>query len=300
MPTTTQGSRLRELLANLLRGIAMGTFDVIPGVSGGTVALIAGIYERLIGSLRAGAGFLLAAVRFDAEGLRRRWQEIDWALLLPLLAGVAGAILTLARVIEPLLDDYPVQMRALFSGLILASLAVPFRRISAHTPTTVGALVAAVVVAFVLTGLPPGEISDPNLLLVFGAAAVALTAMILPGVSGAFLLMAMGMYAPTLAALNDRDLGYVAVFMAGGIVGLGVMAKVIGYLLETRHDLTMSVLLGLMIVALRALWPWQDAARGLQAPVIDGTFLPAMGMAVAGFVAVSAMIMLGQRSLDRT
>src|SRR5690625_1518340 len=118
MTQTSDRAGVREITLNAARGLLMGTFDVIPGVSGGTIALIVGIYERLIQSIRAGAGVLLALVRFNGAKVRQRWSEIEWALVLPLLAGIVIAILSLARVIEPLLERYPVQTSALFSGLI--------------------------------------------------------------------------------------------------------------------------------------------------------------------------------------
>ncbi len=284
---------MADPLLNVARGLLMGAFDVVPGVSGGTVALIVGIYERLVTAIGHGSVTLLDLVRGRPRESWERLRRMDWALLLPLFAGIVLALLTGARLIPPLLEAYPVQSRALFAGLILASLAVPLRRVGQWTPGRAGAALAAAAVAFVLVGLPPAEVVDPPLVLVLGAAMIAITAMILPGVSGSFLLLALGMYTPTLAALDDRDLGYIAVFVLGAVLGLALVARLLTHLLTTHHDLTMAVLLGLMTGSLRALWPWQTEDRTLLPP---GEHLAAtVGLVLLGMVLVGSLVAAGRR-----
>jgi putative membrane protein len=277
--------RGRTPLGHVARGLLMGGADVIPGVSGGTMALIVGIYERLITSLRALAG--------------GRVREAEWGFLIPLGVGIASAVGLGSVVIPPLLDAYPAQTSALFLGLVAASIPVPWRRITAVGPAHLAAVGGAAVVAFILVGLPPAEVQEPGGLQVFGSAAIAICAMILPGVSGAFLLEALGVYQVTLEALRNLDLAYIATFVLGAVLGLGAFAKLLGALLERAHDMTMAVLVGLMVGALRALWPWLDGSRALLAPPADvGHVVGVAALTVAGFAAVTLIVGLGARRLD--
>jgi len=292
-------SVLRQLAGNYARGLLMGGADVIPGVSGGTVALILGIYERLIRAIRNGASALLAAVRLDLGGSRRRFGEVEWRLVLPLAAGVLTALVIGSRVIPPLLEAYREPVYALFFGLILGSVSVPYRRIDVVGRKEVLLVAVAAVAAFVIVGLPPREIADPSLIYVFASAAVAICAMILPGVSGAFLLLVLGIYATSLEALRELDLPYVLTFVAGAVIGLGSFARVLEWLLNNRHALTMAALTGLMVGSLRALWPWQSADRDVLPPP-DLASLAAMALiAAGGFAAISLVIWIGRHRVER-
>lgn len=274
--------RIRPTLTHLAQGMLMGTADVIPGVSGGTVALIVGIYTRLIDSIRAAASL--------------RLRDVEWGLVLPLLGGIAAALGVGTLVIPPLLEAYPARARGLFFGLVAASLPVPWRAITRPGVREGVMVVVAAAVAFLLVGIPPRTVADPGALMAAAAASVAICAMILPGVSGAFLLEAMGMYQPTLQAVGDLDVGYVAGFGVGAVLGLGAFSRVLGWLLERRHDATMAALVGLMAGALRALWPWADEDRGILAPPDDlAAVLAVVGLALLGFAVVSALVMWGAR-----
>jgi putative membrane protein len=283
-PTTPLGLGL-----NYLRGALMGAADVVPGVSGGTVALILGIYTRLISSIRALASAPVAIARRDLDRARQRWSEVEWALVLPLAGGIGSALVVGTLVLPGLLDRYPEGTRALFFGLIAASVPIPWRQMRERRR---GLLVAGLfaVLAYLLVGLPPQSIADPALLYVFVAASVAICAMILPGVSGAFLLYAMGVYRVTLEAIRDLDVLYVAVFGAGAVVGLGLFSKVLEWLLTRRHDATMAALVGLMAGSLRALWPWQDDDRGLLAPPADPSTLGLIALVAVGFAFVTLIV----------
>lgn len=291
--------RTRSALANLLRGILMGAFDVVPGVSGGTVALVVGIYERLIASIESAVEAAVSVLRRDLAAMRRHLAEIDWLLVVPLLTGILLAIATLARIIEPLLDEedgHPEQARAVFFGLILGTLVVPYRRGGGLQSAGRWALaLGGAIFAFVLSGFPETEIEDPALVAVFLSAMVAICAMILPGISGSFILLTLGMYAPTIAAVNDRDLAYLAVFAVGAVIGLGGFSTILNWLLTHRHDATMAVLLGLMVGSLRAVWPYLDEDRGLQAPPGDASMLVELGLMSAAFAFVTAAIWYARR-----
>ncbi len=278
----------------------MGTAEVIPGVSGGTMALIAGVYEAIVGALSSLVSFGLALLRGRVRRAVVHWRTVPWALLGPLLAGMAGMIVLGARLIPPLMTAYPAHTRALFFGLVAASLLIPALRIQRLTPLRAGIAVAFAVGAFLLTGLPVLETGDPSPLRIFLSAAVAICAMILPGVSGAFLLEAMGLYTPTLEALNTLAWGYVLTFGTGAAVGLGAFAKLLDWLLAARHDATMAALVGLIAGALRALWPYGGAERTLRGPEAGEPILSVLGLALLGLALVGGLLWWQRRTAVRT
>lgn len=278
----------------------MGGADIIPGVSGGTMALIVGVYERLVGSISSAVSFGLALLRFNADGIRTHWAAIPWSFLIPLGLGIGIAIKVGALVIPDLMATYPEQMRGLFFGLVGASLFIPALRVESLTSLRFGLGIAAACGAFFLTGLPVLEAANPSLPRVFISAAVAICAMILPGVSGAFLLEVLGIYTPTLAALNALDVPYVLTFIVGAGVGLGSFAKLLDWLLAHRHDATMVVLVGLIAGALRSLWPYTGPDRALTLPHAGDPIGSVLGLAVLGFGAVLTLLWWTQyRSSER-
>lgn len=281
---------VRSSLTHVAQGLLMGGADIIPGVSGGTMALVVGIYERLVRAISHLFSVLLAAGRMELSAARREFGQVDWALLLPLGAGIVCALVVGARILPGLLERYPHQCRGLFFGLIAASVVIPWQRIRRPRAATVGVVLGAAALAFVLVGLPPRTIPHPHLLQVFGAAAVAICAMILPGVSGAFLLLVLGIYEPTLQAIDGRDVLYVGTFAAGAAVGLGLFSKVLSWLLAHYHDRTMAVLVGLMVGSLRALWPWLGADRQVLTPAPGEPVLSVVALALAGFAFVILLL----------
>lgn len=301
------------MLRHFAQGLLMGGADIIPGVSGGTMALIVGIYARLIAAISGVVDAAVLAARGRGKEAWQQVQEVEWRLVLPLLAGILLAIKIGALFIPHLLETYPVQCRALFFGLVAGSLIIPWRERHAHRAWHFAVLAAGAAVAFVLTGLPRGaDLAEPSYTRVFFSAALAINAMILPGVSGAFLLEVLGLYTPTLAALNALDVPYVLAFVAGAGIGLGAFARLLGYLLEHRHDLTMAVLVGLLAGSLRALWPWvgfvehtgSDGAVSLVPnPAVllaPGHGWPlALGIALAGFAFVTALAHVERRRISR-
>lgn len=290
------------VIVNLIRGVLIGVAEVIPGVSGGTVALIVGLYRRLIDAIAdvvlAGRR-LITGPRSDVGPLIR---GLPWAMLIPVALGMGAAVILGARIIEPLLETHPEQMRALFFGLVAAGIVVPLG-ILMRTPPGGFAwrdavlIVVAAVAAAVLTGLPPGDVTDPPLIVVFLAAAVAICALVLPGVSGSFLLLSLGLYETTIAAVNERNFAYLAVFALGAIFGLAAFVSFLRWLLDHHARITMAIIVGLMIGSLRALWPWQDEDRGLLAPTSD--VLSVVLLALAG-VAIVAVLLWVERRLHLT
>lgn len=258
-----------------IRGFLIGMAELVPGVSGGTVALVTGVYDELIES----ASHVVAAVRRlitgpdRVHGAAAEVRRTDWWLIVPILVGMGTAVLTMAGVMGAFVLDHPEHARGLFFGLVATSIIVPLsmlprdrERSGAHRARDALLVVVAAVVAFWLTGMSAGGVVDePAPLVVFAAAAVAICALVVPGVSGSFFLLAVGLYQPTMSAIDARDLGYIAVFAAGAFVGLSLFVKVLHYLLHHRRRGTLLVMVGLMLGSLRALWPWQG-----EGAVIDG------------------------------
>jgi len=281
---------------DLARGFLIGSAELVPGVSGGTVALVTGVYEDLIAS----ASHVLGAARALVLGPDRKaaclreLRRTEWRLIVPVLAGMILAVLTIAGVMSTFVTDHPELARGLFFGLVAASIIVPIRMLpDPHRAPALDAglaVLAAATAYFLVTLATGGSSTDPPLYLVFGAAAVAVCALVVPGVSGSFLLLAIGIYTVTLDAVSERDLVYVAVFGAGAAFGLASFVQLISYLLREHRRTTLVVMTGLMVGSLRALWPWQSSSSGEAsgpgallaptAPVTGPLLLMALGVAV--------------------
>lgn len=285
--------RVLSGLVNVVRGALIGFAEVVPGVSGGTIALIIGLYEILISSIAALVKAALALVRGRVSEGRELLGQVHWRVIVPAGLGMVAAVVVGAAVLEPLVEQYPVQSRAVFFGLVAVGVSVPARMVGRWDTRALAVAAVGAAVAFVLTGLPPATVSEPTVLMVVASAAVAVCALVLPGVSGSFLLLSIGMYAPTIAAVNDRDLAYLGAFALGAALGLGSFVLVLQWLLSHRPRVTMIVLAGLMAGSLRALWPWQDDDRTLLAP--DGDLGVAIALALAGAAAIVAIIGLERR-----
>ncbi|MCB2223166.1 MAG: DUF368 domain-containing protein [Actinobacteria bacterium] len=281
---------------NLVRGALMGTANIIPGVSGGTMALVLGIYERLIHAIREAAGGLADLARGRWGEARRRLLGLEWRFVLLLGAGILAATVALAAVIEGLLQDHPAEMAALFFGLVAGSIVIAWRLIETPDPPRVAVMVGVAVAAFFLLGLSSSDIAHPAVWMYFLAGAVAIIAMILPGVSGSFLLLMIGMYEATLAIVNDRDLLMIAVFGTGAALGLASFSTLLDRLLRDHHDTVMAALVGLMAGSLRVLWPWPDGVdtAHLAAPPA-GEWLGPLLFAVAGLAVVAVIAVVAER-----
>ena len=294
-PADTALPRHRNPLGNLLRGALIGVVETVPGVSGGTVALVTGIYDELI---EAGHRITAAARRLvtgpeRVAGAREQLRGVNWLLVLPLLVGMAAAVLTVAGPVTGLVEDHPETMRALFLGLVAGSVLVPVRLSGgAWRGAELGLFALGAVGGLLLTSLPSTSL-EPSPWVVAPAAAIAVCALVLPGVSGSFLLLSVGLYQPTLQAVDQRDLGYIAWFGLWALVGLVVIVKLMRILLTRHHRGTMVVLAGVMIGALRSLWPWQDASGALQGPGADWPLM--LLLALVGVVAVQLLVLVESR-----
>ena len=248
----------RAVGTQFIRGVAMGTADVVPGVSGGTVALLLGVYEQLVGTIRDGSTALGRMSRGEVREGFGDLRRLDWWFLAPLVAGMLATIAALAGVIQTLLENHPEELAGLFLGLVAASLVIAARMPAAWNSLQVGSATLAAVVLFVVLGFSGGPVADPSPMALFGAGAVAVCAWILPGISGAFLLLMLGMYQGVLDAVDDGIFGDLAMVAAGAVVGLALFSMILGRLLERHRDTVLAVLVGLMAGSLRVLWPWPN------------------------------------------
>lgn len=281
-----------EAVSNVLRGALIGMAELVPGISGGTVALVVGVYPRLLDTGAHIVDGMRSAVLGKGRTARTRaaFRHADWWLLGLLVLGMLTMVVTMAGVLGDFVTNHPELSSGLFFGMVAASIYVPWSMARAtpggRTWLLAVLLVVSAVLAFTLTSLPRGEIDDPSYLLVFVAAAVAICALVLPGMSGSFLLMALGLYVPTMAAVSDRNIPYIAVFIAGAFVGIALFVKVLDRLLEDFRKPTLILMVGLMIGSLRALWPWRDDEVG-------AVFGPGDNWVVVVAAAIGGMLIVG-------
>jgi len=280
----------------LWRGALMGAADVVPGVSGGTMALVLGVYERLLTALAA----LTRPPLWHA--LRRRrwqlaWRSVDGTFLLGLVAGIAVSVVALAGVIEGALETFRPQVYALFAGLIAASVPVVLAEVPRWRAAEVVALVVAAGFAALLVGLAPVAMPTNTAFLVL-TGAIGICALVLPGVSGAFLLVVLGQYDTVIGAIARGDLRVLAPFALGAAVGLLAFARLLGGWLRRYPGPTHAALAGFLLGSLRRVWPWQpaDALRLelLPPPDLAGALVAAL-LALVGAAAVLTLTRVGRR-----
>jgi putative membrane protein len=272
---------------------------VVPGVSGGTIALVTGIYERLVASIRSGSSALGSLIKGDFAGMKRNLRDIEWVFLLLILGGILTAVLSLAHFIEVQLEENPVILAAAFFGLVLGSIVVASRMIRQPAIAHVWLSLVVGVATFVLLGIGSDVArSDPGMLAFFGSAALAICAMILPGISGSLILVLIGMYDPVLGAVNDRDLTAVAIFVLGAIVGLAFFSQILHVALRRWHDLVLAGLIGLMVGSLRILWPWPDGVQGSGLSGPEGDLLGVLLAVLIGFGVVLVIARLAPADTD--
>lgn len=291
---------IRRIAAFVGCGLLMGAADVVPGVSGGTVALVLGIYQRLIGAVRDAVKTLVQPAKGDLSGFRRGLKSLDFVFLGPLGIGIVLAVGSLAGPIETQLHDNPEEMAGLFFGLVASSIVVALRLINHPKSQHYLTMAAVGVVVFALLGYQSGPVGDPAPLILLGAGALAVCAMILPGISGSFVLLMIGMYSAVIGAVSDRDFADILFVAAGAAVGLALFSSALGWVMDRYKDLVTAAMIGLMIGSLRVLWPWPNGVGVIsdeQTEVIDGTGLawPASGDLPAPVIlaVVAGLVVLG-------
>jgi putative membrane protein len=254
------------------RGFAMGAADVVPGVSGGTMAFILGIYDELLDAIHA------VDMTFIRRILTLKWKdafaEFPWKFLLALVLGIGTAVLTLANALHWALENKPVFIWSFFFGLIIASIVTVRKRVSSWSMINILAAAVATVGAYILVGLAPSETPHTPILL-FLSGAVAICAMILPGISGAFILVLLGKYAYVLGAVKNFDLLTIALVGAGAVMGLLAFVRLLRWMLSKNHDLVVAILTGFMLGSLRKVWPWKILEPISETFIKETNFIPA-------------------------
>ena len=260
-----------------LKGCAMGMADVVPGVSGGTIAFISGIYEELLDSIRSvDATALRLLLRFR---LAEFWRHINGRFLLPVLLGIAVAIFSLARLMTYLLTNQPIAIWSFFFGLIVASALLVARQIGRWDWRTVLAFAVGAAAAWWITVATPAETPD-DWWFVMLSGAIAICAMILPGISGAFILLLLGKYQYIMHAVGEFDIPVIAVFVIGAAAGIISFSHLLSWLLKHWHDVTVAVLMGFMVGSLNKVWPWKETvetyldSRGVAQPLVQNNIAP--------------------------
>ena len=270
--------KIKDYIIVSLKGMAMGAAYVVPGVSGGTIAFISGIYEELLGSISNINLGILKKVK--KEGFAKAWQALNGNFLLALFIGIFISIISLAKIIKYLLEHQPILLWSFFFGLVLASILYVGKQISKWNFITVLILAIGVFSAFYITTLNPLVSENSSLFFLFIAGALAICAMILPGISGAFILVLLGAYKPILTAVDQRDLKTIAVVGLGAIIGLLSFSKVLKWLFANYKNYTLAALTGFIIGSLNKIWPWKETltwrmnSKGVQVPLKEQSISP--------------------------
>ena len=308
---------MRKYLLLYFKGLLMGAADIVPGVSGGTMALITGIYKELISSIDQINFKQLKLLK--QEGFAAFWKAINGSFLLPLILGIASGILFLSGVITYLLDHHAILLWAFFFGLILASIYVLIKQFSLKTLTHYSLLLMGFLIAFGITQLKPAGASN-NLLYLFVSSMIAIIAMILPGISGAFIFILLGVYKEVLATVKGAiavllDFDWISfkiiytkvvVIGLGIVVGLKLFSRLLTWLFNHKKEATLSVLIGFMIGALPKIWPWKESEIIDQQTIFtnvnplyfDGDAQLGMGIGLI-FLGATALIMLERYALKK-
>jgi putative membrane protein len=255
---------LKQYFVITLKGIAMGAADVVPGVSGGTIAFISGIYEELISSINQVS--LKSLKLLKTEGFASMWKSVNGNFLISLLLGIAISVITLAKIIRHLLETQPILIWSFFFGLVLASIFYVAKQIARWNFGAIFLLLLGAFIAYFITTLTPqnAAISYPYLFL---SGALAICAMILPGISGSYILLLLGVYKPVLDAIHDKDFKVIGTLMLGAIVGLLSFSRLLKWLFDNYQNLTLAALTGFIIGSLNKIWPWKVI---MQSEMIDG------------------------------
>lgn len=280
------------------KGVLMGAADAVPGVSGGTIAFMTGIYEELIWSLKQ-CGPEALRLLFK-NGIKSAWQHINGNFLVALFGGVIVSLATISRVVLYLLDTYPELLWSFFFGLILAGVWSVIRHVEQWRLSIIGAFILGTLVAYLITGISPTHV-EPTTLFVFLAGMVAICAMILPGISGSFILLLLGMYAPMMTAVKELQLLTLGIFASGCVIGLLSFSRVLSWMFSTHKTVTLALLGGFMLGSLNKVWPWKLTLEtvvnrhGKEVPLVQSNVLPNTFESVTGqpaFLSYSIGLML--------
>jgi putative membrane protein len=294
------GRSIKDYVFLFFKGIAMGAADVVPGVSGGTIAFISGIYEELLVSI---SNINLKTISIlKQEGFKGAWNSINGNFLATLLAGIGVSVITLAKGISYLLDTEPILLWSFFFGLVVASVIFIGKQITQWNFKTILAIVIGTILAYNITILEPLVTNESSLFFYFISGALAICAMILPGISGSFILVLLGSYKMILEAIHSRDLKLIFTVGLGVIVGLLSFSKVLKWLFFNYKNLTLAALTGFIIGSLNKIWPWKETlswrtnSHGEEVPLLQKSVNPflvednqiffSIAMAIVGYAVI--------------
>ncbi|MEY8869067.1 DUF368 domain-containing protein [Meridianimaribacter flavus] len=260
-----------------LKGIAMGAADAVPGVSGGTIAFISGIYEELITTISNVNLSLITTLR--KEGFKAFWSQLNGNFLVALLTGIVISFVSFMRLAKYLIENHPILIWSFFFGLIVASIFFVGKQIQKWNLAVIISLIAGALIAYYITTLPSMANND-NPLFLFFAGAIAICAMILPGISGSFILVILGAYKTLSDALHDFDIKKILIFAVGAVVGLLSFSRVLKWLFKNYHNITLAILTGFIFGSLNKIWPWKKVltwrtnSKGEQIPLLEESISP--------------------------
>ncbi|BDD02882.1 DUF368 domain-containing protein [Aureibacter tunicatorum] len=267
----------KEYVLIFCKGIGMGAADVVPGVSGGTIALLTGIYEELLETIKS---VNLNSIKLFFQGkFKEFWTAINGNFILALLTGIGFSLVLLSRLITYLLEAFPIYIWSFFFGLVIISSYMVSREVKRWDIKSVLMLLIGIAVAYGVTVATPAHTPDSNL-FIFLSGLIAISAMILPGISGSFMLLIMGKYSQIIHAIKDFDIMTILIFGAGCIVGITSFSRLISWLLKKYHNMMMALLSGFMIGSLNKLWPWKEVietrlnSKGMEVPFIEKSISP--------------------------
>jgi putative membrane protein len=261
---------LKDYIIISLKGMAMGAADVVPGVSGGTIAFISGIYEELLNSISSFNLSLFFVLK--NEGFMKVWKMVNGRFLLALFIGICISVLSLAKLIENLLENHPILIWSFFFGLVLASIIYIAKQIKIWNIKCYLYLIFGLIFAYYITTLNPVLTQNSSPWFLFLAGMIAICAMILPGISGSFILVLLGAYKPILNAINTKDFFSIIIFMAGAILGLLTFSRVLKWLFSKYKNYTLALLIGFITGSLNKIWPWKETiswrtnSKGIEVP----------------------------------
>jgi len=300
---------LKDYLIISFKGLAMGAADAVPGVSGGTIAFISGIYEELITTISTLNGALFKTL-FN-KGFNSFWQQANGSFLLALLSGIIISFVSFMKLAKYLLEQHPVLIWSFFFGLIVASIYFVGKQINKWNLVSIIALVIGAVIAFYISKLPP-LVTNENSWFLFFAGAIAICAMILPGISGSFILIILGAYKTLSNAINDIDIKKIMIFVTGALVGLLSFSHVLKWLFKNYHNVTLALLTGFIFGSLNKVWPWKKTltwhinSKGIESPLLqesvsplafsgDNKMLLAIILMILGFLTILILERLGSK-----
>jgi len=302
--------RLLDYLIISLKGLAMGAADAVPGVSGGTIAFISGIYEELINTI-SGVNFSLITT-FRKQGFKAFWKQLNGNFITALLIGIVISFVSFMKLAKYLIEYHPILIWSFFFGLIVASIYFVGKQITNWNIATVLMIIIGTAIAYYVTTIPASDVNDSPYFLFF-AGALAICAMILPGISGSFILVILGAYKTLSDAIDVLDIKKLALFIGGAVIGLLSFSHILKWLFKTYHNLTLAILTGFILGSLNKVWPWKKVlswrtnSKGEEVPLLEESISPfsfegqpqvlfAIGLMFIGFLTIILLEKIGQKN----